>query len=168
MQVNPNTHQVTVPKLLRGANDAAKITKAAEELTPDTTDLVKWSLDGPEKNAMTQDLQKLRSSLSGKDLSAGQMRAAIMVAGALTSGPTSMVPLSMAERLHTAMATPGNRETFADQVAGIVKDSNDMQGAQLGNLGQQVTAAAVKGGVKGKNAPVALFMTGAALHHKKD
>jgi hypothetical protein len=160
---------VNVPRMLGGAKDAKSIKSTSTEIAQQSGPVVQDALDSSVQTSMASDLQKLRSEIRHTEGAQNtSMQTALMVAGALISGPNGVVPHTMAESLHTAVATPEGRKDLAKKTIEAAQTGTFLENAQLSSMGVQVSSALTKEGVKPSNVPTALFMGGAIQHHQSE
>jgi hypothetical protein len=160
---------VNVGRMLGGANDAKSIKNTSTEIAEQSGPVVQDALDTRVQTSMASDLQKLRSEIRHTEGSQNtSMQTALMVAGALISGPNGVVPHAMADNLHTAVSTPEGRKDLAEKTVEAAQTGSFLQNAQLSNMGVQVSTALTQEGVKPNNVPTALFMGGAIQHHQSE
>lgn len=164
MAVNPTPGAGNL-NMVRGVHDARSLKTVSKQVAEESADVVNYALDDSVKTQMTQDVGLLRQELTSQGATLGQMRAALMIAGAMISGPNGVFPDSMAETLHQAVS---NRETRAElaQDALAISQPGGMQEARLESMGHEVTRALVDNKVQGNDVPTALFMGGAIRNHQ--
>ncbi len=162
--INPNIGTGSFLKGVTPKNGGQRLPEVSQQIA-DEAKVTMSVVDSSTTTQMAQDLGKLQKALSGKQLSEGQTKVALMAAGALTAGPAGLVVTDLAGNLHTAMSTPDGIERLANQAAENAK-ARGIQGMQLETLGNRVDRAVRSGedAVETKNAPVALFMGGALKH----
>lgn len=166
--IGSNTN-VNVTRMLGGAKDARGISQVAQGIAEQSGPVVQDGLGGSVQKSMETDLRKLKLEMSSiKGVSQSGMNAALMTAGAILSGPAGVVPISLAERLNTAVSSKETRKALAEQAIAATTTGSDKENAQMSHLGVEVTSALVKEGVKGSNVPTALFMGGAIQHHQSE
>lgn len=167
MALNGINRNVTPSRLLGGAKNAQGIKKVATEVAETAGPVVQDGLGSSVQTSMASNIQKLKLQLSSAEgLSGSGINTALMAAGAILSGPSGVVPHTLAGQLDTAMSSKQGREELASSAAKVAKSGSQMENAQLNHMGIEVTGALTKEGVQGKNVPTALFMSGAIAHHQ--
>ena len=110
--INPSGN-IGVGSFLRGVtptNGGQRLPQMADSIADEAKTTLSV-VDSATTTQMAQDLGKLEKALSGRNLSEGQTKVAMMAAGALVSGPFGVVVDQVADDLHTAMSTPDSTAT---------------------------------------------------------
>lgn len=165
MAIQPSGGQVGPQRMTRGIRDGKDLGKVSREVAHDAF-ITSETIDRPIKNQMVADVRRLKMTLDQRGVGLGQMRTALMIAGALVSGPTGVVPLQMAQTLHEVANDPKALRELADEAV-LKSRGPGRENAQFQSMGLEVTKALVREGA-GQDVPTALFLSGAIRHHQAE